>query len=128
MASRKARRSAFVPRVLVPTAIASVVPACALSHANREPPAADGGITAASVAAIGFGVGVAAFGPDSGMPVATLCGDPVCPPLPGEDASTDDVEAGPPPASDAASDASTDGSSSDSGGEGGSRELEAASD
>jgi hypothetical protein len=26
---------------------------------------------------------------DAGTPVATLCGDPVCPPLPGEDASAD---------------------------------------
>jgi hypothetical protein len=75
-------------------------------------------------------------------PVATLCGDPVCPPLPGEDASTDDMEAGL-PVVDGGSEASADGSmadgagsredastdgSRDSGGDGGSPDSEAAGD
>jgi hypothetical protein len=82
--------------------------------------------------------------PGSEIPmVATLCGDPVCPPLPGEDASTEDKEAGRPVmdgGSEASADgsmadgagpqqdASTDGSRSDSGGEGGSPDSEAAGD
>jgi hypothetical protein len=35
------------------------------------------------------GGGVGEFVEDGGAPVATLCGDPVCPTLPGEDASAD---------------------------------------
>ena len=90
MASRKTRRSAFVPRLLVPTAIASVVPACALGCASAKAPATvDSGFSEEGVAFMGFVVAAMAFGPDSGPPVATLCGDPVCPPLPGEDASAD---------------------------------------
>jgi hypothetical protein len=80
----------------------------------------------------------------TGIPmVATLCGDPVCPPLPGEDASTEDMEAGRPgvdggseasvdgSAADGAGqeqEGSTDGSRSDSGGDGGSPDSEAAGD
>ncbi len=82
-------------------------------------------------------------GSPSGPPVATLCRDPVCPPLPGEDASTEDVEAGRPVmdgGSEASADgsmedgagpqqdASTDGSRSDSGGDDGSPDSEAAGD
>jgi hypothetical protein len=80
---------------------------------------------------------------DGGPPVATLCGDPVCPPLPGEDGSTEDMEAGRPvmdggseasadgstaDGAGAQEDASTDGSRSDSGGDGGSPDSEAAGD
>jgi hypothetical protein len=91
----------------------------------------------------GSGGGGGEFVEDGGTPVATLCGDPVCPPLPGEDASTEDVEAGR-PVMDGGSegsadgsmaegaapreDASTDGSRSDSGGDGGSPDSEAAGD
>ena len=88
--------------------------------------------------------GSSAGSPGSGIPmVATLCGDPVCPPLPGEDASTEDMEAGR-PVTDGGSeasadgsmadgagpqqDASTDGSRSDSGGDGGSPDSETAGD
>jgi len=54
--------------------------------------------------------GSSAGSPGSGIPmVATLCGDPVCPPLPGEDASTEDMEAGR-PVMDGGSEASAHGS------------------
>jgi len=79
-----------------------------------------------------------------GMPtVATLCGDPECPPLPGADATTEDMDAGrrvmeggSEASADASmadgagqdQDASTDGPRSDSGGDGGSPDSEAAGD
>jgi hypothetical protein len=108
-----------------------------------------GGGFVASTGSAGGGSGSSAGGfigelvEDGGPPVATLCGDPVCPPLPGEDASTEDVEAGPPVkdgGSEASADgsmedgagpqqdASTDGSRSDSGGDDGSPDSEAAGD
>jgi hypothetical protein len=55
------------------------------------------------------------FVQDGGLPVATLCGDPVCPPLPGEDASTEDMEAG--SVMDGGSEASADGSTADGAGQ-----------
>ena len=91
----------------------------------------------------GSGGGGGEFVEDGGTPVATLCGDPVCPPLPGEDASMDDMEAGRPGVdggSEASADgsmvdgagqeqdASTDGSRSDSGEDGGSPDSDAAGD
>jgi hypothetical protein len=95
----------------------------------------------------GFGGSAGGFigstGEDGSLPMATLCGDPVCPPLPGEDASAEDMEAGRPVmdgGSEASADGSmadgagpqqdapTDGSRSDSGGDGGSPDSEAAGD
>jgi len=146
MASQRARRSAFVPRLLVRTAIAGVVPACATACGGNGSSSSSGAFFGVALDAFG-GVGIAAFGDsavaengDTGSPVATLCGDPKCPPLPGVDASMEDVEAGPPfmdggseASADAGmadgagqeQDASTDGPRSDSGGDGGSPESAA---
>jgi len=100
-------------------------------------------VAIANQASDGAGGGGFELVEDGGRPVATLCGDPVCPPLPGEDASTEDMEAGRPVmdgGSEASADgsmadgagpqqdASTDGSRSDSGGDGGSPDSEAAGD
>lgn len=55
MAAKKTRRSAFVPRLLVRTAVAGVVPACALACGGSSGPT-DGG-RALGVAVIGYGDG-----------------------------------------------------------------------
>ncbi len=105
--------------------------------------AGSGGVIGSSAG--GFGTSASSGGSfeDGGLPVATLCGDPMCPPLPGEDASTEDMEAGRlavDGGSEASADgsmadgagpqedASADGSRSDSGGDGGSPDSEAAGD
>jgi hypothetical protein len=67
MRSKKSRKSAFVPRVLVRTAIAGVIPACALACGDSNessPPVADAGHDA------GFfgGAGVALQAYDSAAP------------------------------------------------------------
>ncbi|MGO9833162.1 MAG: hypothetical protein ACLP1X_03010 [Polyangiaceae bacterium] len=100
---------------------------------------AGGGFGGSSSGAIS---GSSTGSPGTGIPmVATLCGDPVCPPLPGEDAWPEDSEAGR-PVMDGGSEASEDGSmadgagsqrdasteGSDSGGDGGSPDSEAAGD
>ncbi len=88
MATKKVRKSAFVPRVLVRTAIVGVIPACAVacgSSTENSAPAADAGRDAGfqGVAAVAYqaydsgldgkavattflGVADAAFRPDSG--------------------------------------------------------------
>jgi hypothetical protein len=109
-----------------------------------EPPDSGGGFVSGGFGGSSSGLisGSSPGSPGTGM-VATLCGDPVCPPLPGEDASTEDMEAGRQVmdgGSEASADgsmadgagpqqdASTDGSRSDSGGDDGSPDSEAAGD
>jgi hypothetical protein len=122
---------------------------CASESGTEFEPADGGAFVGSSAGGGGSGfIGGSASGgtfpfEDSGPPVATLCGDPVCPPLPGEDASTDDMEAGRPvmdggshasadgSMADGAGqeqDASTDGSRSDAGEDSGSPDSEASGD
>jgi len=62
MAAKKARKSAFVPRLLVRTAIAGVVPACALGCGGSSTSSTDAG----SDAPRPLGVAVIGYSADSG--------------------------------------------------------------
>jgi len=73
MAARKRRKYAFVPRLLVRTAIAGVVPACALAATDgcggafSTASGGDGGKDAGADRYIGGGVAQDAFGLDTGV-------------------------------------------------------------
>jgi len=101
------------------------------SQSGTELEPADGGEAVGSSAG-GFGASSSgatsgsSTGPGTG--IATLCGDPVCPPLPGEDASTDDGSGEASADGSMADGAPADGSRPDSGGEGGSPDSEAVGD